>query len=63
MEEQLSTRRVAKVAAILALFLVSAAILVASVLHDLRARETVELEEFSCSASDTPCLARLCPSR
>ena len=63
METQLNTRRVMKVVAIVALFLVSASILVASVLHDLRARETVEMEEFSCSVSDIPCLSRLCPPR
>ena len=60
-ENLLTARRVLKIAAILLVFLVSASILVASVIYDLAARRSLEFEEFSCSASDSSCLLSLCP--
>jgi len=60
-ESQLNVKRFLKILVIVLLFLVSASILIVSVLHDLKERRTVEFEEFSCSASDSLCLANLCP--
>jgi hypothetical protein len=48
---------------ILLLFVVSASILVVSVLHDIEAHRLREFQEFSCSAADSACLASLCPAR
>ena len=52
MVRQLTKARVLKILAIMMLFLVSASILVASVVHDLSERRMVQFEEFSCSEVD-----------
>merc|ERR1719264_1069247 len=60
-ESKLNVKRLLQILVIVLLFLVSASILIVSLIHDVKERGTVEFEEFSCSASDSLCLTSLCP--
>eukprot|EP00092_Neocalanus_flemingeri_P061443 GFUD01073863.1.p1 GENE.GFUD01073863.1~~GFUD01073863.1.p1 ORF type:complete len:170 (+),score=56.54 GFUD01073863.1:90-599(+) len=62
-ETRLARRRWITIVTIAAVFLVSAVILLISVVHDVQARNRgdLEWEEFSCQQNDLDCLALLCP--
>ena len=62
-ETRLARRRCITLISIAALFIISAGILIISVVHDVqaRARGDLEWEEFACQQNDLDCLALLCP--
>ena len=62
-ESRLARRRCFTLFTIVALFLVSAGILLISVVQDVQARASgdLEWEEFSCQQNDVDCLTLLCP--
>ena len=58
----LDRRRLLKFLAIVLAFLVVGFILLWCVIHDVKQREDIQFKEFSCAASDSPCLLLLCPT-